>query len=497
MKMRKRLLHTIMYLFAFAPLIRGQADIVPPVSPVLDIVTVSAITGFSEISWTLSPSPDVSGYVVYSFINDEGYAIDTVRSPLISGFVHTSQISSELSRSYVVAAIDSSGNISTLSNAISTIFATAELDSCNGKIDIAWTGYPSFPREVTGYSILVSLNGGSFTEAVTVSAETRSYDFSDFSFDAQYCFIVRANLQGSNSSHSNKTCLSTKMQKPPRWINADYATVSFEDEILLSFRIDPESEITSYILEKKTGISGSFSQIYHFTRNSESFLYNDGNADVSKVNYYRLSAVNNCSIPVTVSNLASNIVPELAREDDEITLRWNQYRMWNGTVSSYRVFLKTGKDFEERYAVSPGDTSLALKYSGIMYEVSGNEVCFMIKALEGLNPYGGSAESRSSVICTGTTEMITVPDAFTPDNNLVNDLFLPVLSFTPNEYHLLITDLRRKKVFESRDPSLPWDGTAGGSPLPEGVYLWFLEMQAPSGKNITRTGTVAIMRPGK
>ncbi len=494
--MRKKLLHIIVYLFAFASLIRGQADIIPPVSPVLDIVTVSTITGFSEISWTLSPSPDVSGYVVYSYVNDEGYAIDTVRNPLISDFVHTSQISSELSRSYVVAAIDSAGNISTLSNAVNTIFAAALLDSCNGKIKISWNSYPSYPREVTGYTILVNLNGGPFNEAVTVSKETKSYTLSDFSFDAQYCFIVKANLQGSYSSHSNKTCLSTKMQKPPRWINADYATVVSDNEILMSFRIDPESEISSYILEKKTGASGPFSQIYHFTRSSESFLHNDGNADISEVNYYRLAALNNCSIPVTVSNLASNIVSELAREEDDITLRWNQYREWNGTVSSYRVFIRTGTDFEERYTVSSGDTSLTLRYSGIMYEVSGNEVCFMIKALEGLNPYGGSAESLSSVICTETTEMITVPNAFTPDNNLVNDLFLPVLSFTPLEYHLLITDLKRKKVFESRDLSLPWDGTSGGDPLPEGVYLWFLELHAPSGKTITRTGTVAIMRPG-
>ena len=494
--MRKKFLHIIFFLSAFAPLIKGQADIVPPVSPVLDLVTVSTITGFSEISWRLSPSPDVSGYVVYSYINDEGYAIDTILNPLTSDFVHASQISSELSRSYVVAAIDSAGNISTLSNYISTIFAKALLDSCNRKIGISWNGYPSYPREVTGYTIMVSLNGGPFSEAVTVSGETKSYTLSDFSFDAQYCFIVRANLQGSYSSFSNKTYLSTKMQKPPRWINADYATVTPENEILLSFRIDPESEITSYILEKKMGASGSFGQIYQFTGSSESFLYNDGNADVSKVNYYRLAAVNNCGIPVTVSNIASNIVPELTREEDDITLRWNQYREWNGPVSSYSVFISTGKDPEERYTLPPADTSLTIRYSGIMYEVSGDEVCFMIKALEGINPHGGSAESRSSVICTGTTEMISVPNAFTPDNNLVNDLFLPVLSFTPPEYHLLVTDLKRKKVFESRDPALPWDGTAGGDPLPEGVYLWFLELQAPSGKTITRTGTVAIMRPG-
>jgi gliding motility-associated-like protein len=91
------------------------------------------------------------------------------------------------------------------------------------------------------------------------------------------------------------------------------------------------------------------------------------------------------------------------------------------------------------------------------------------------------------------TEVITVPNAFTPDNNSVNDHFKPVLSFTPIDYKLIITDLRRRTVFETNDFNSEWDGTSGGNPLPAGIYLWYINLMTPSGRKITRTGTVTIL----
>ena len=334
----------IFILVALTVRLSAQPDLNPPVSPVLNLVTVSQLSGYSEIYWDLSPSPDVSGYVVYTYTNYEGYAIDTIHNPLISSYIHTSLISSELSRSYVVAALDSSGNISPLSNVLNTIYTTAALDSCNNKIQITWNSYPSYPRQLEGYTILYSVNGSAFSEAGNTSKDIKSFILSDFTVNAQYCFVIRANLEGGLSSVSNRRCLSTRMQKPPQWINAEYATISPENEILLSFRIDPDSETKSYSLERKTGSSGSYGQIYQFTGNAKSFLYADAQADISKVNYYRLSAVNNCNVAITVSNPASNIVLSLDQVENDIKLAWNPYKEWNGTVNEYRVFIKTGME---------------------------------------------------------------------------------------------------------------------------------------------------------
>jgi gliding motility-associated-like protein len=282
------------------------------------------------------------------------------------------------------------------------------------------------------------------------------------------------------------------MQRPPQWINAAYATVTADKSILLSFNIDPNSEIKKFILERKTGAQGSFVQIYQFSSGSGSLLYNDANADVSKINYYRLSAVNNCNIPITISNISSNIILSLERNDDDIELSWNPYRDWRGTVDSYRIFAMTGQEMEERYSSGPADTVFHISYSSLMYEVTLKEVCFMIRAVELSNPYNINSESNSQIVCTPVSEVITVPNMFTPDNNGMNDLFRPVLSFTPSDYQLLITDSNRKTVFVTRDHNEAWDGSQNGNHLPEGIYLWFLKMKTPSGRIVEKSGSVTI-----
>jgi gliding motility-associated-like protein len=93
-----------------------------------------------------------------------------------------------------------------------------------------------------------------------------------------------------------------------------------------------------------------------------------------------------------------------------------------------------------------------------------------------------------------TIENITVPNVFTPDNDLINDLFRPVLSFTPKNYHLIISDRKGTVLFESADYLEEWDGSKKGNPQSETVCLWFLKVTTPSGKTISKTGTVTLIK---
>ncbi len=106
----------------------------------------------------------------------------------------------------------------------------------------------------------------------------------------------------------------------------------------------------------------------------------------------------------------------------------------------YRIYVDTGNGFSERSMVQPPDTSTVLGYKEIMYEVSGNKICFFVNATESGNPHGITGETHSSVACTEPVEIVTVPNIFTPDNDLLNDRFKPVMSFVPTDYHLVISD---------------------------------------------------------
>ena len=497
--MKPKHFNIILALFSFCSInVLSQTNCETPLPPELTLVSVQPETGFTELDWTFSPSTDIAAYVLYRNENGIWMPFDTLWNPSASSYKYTT-VFKYFSASFVVAAFrlpiipGMVGCISPLSNELNTIFVKSTIDTCNKKITVSWNSYPSSPIKVSGYSILLSVNGGTYNEVAQLTSDLNNYTLNDFSNDAEYCFVVRANLEGGLFSTSNKACLPIKMVRSPEWINADQATVNNDNKIAVSFTVDPLSEITNFKLERESGSSGTFQEIALPVSINGSVIYVDDNADVNQINYYRISAINNCNIPVTASNTASNIVLSLERTGDDLNLNWNSYYKWLGTISSYRLFINTGNGFEEKRVMVSNDTSITLKYQDIMYEVTDKNVCFYVSATETSNPYGVTGQSFSSRICSVPTEKITVPNVFTPNSGNTNSHFRPILSFTPADYQLIISDRQGKVLFDTKEYLAEWDGSLNGNPQPQGVYLWFLKVTTPSGKRISKTGTVTII----
>ena len=496
--MNRKLLYIVLILLCF-PLYcaTAQNECEVPLPPELTSVTIIPETSTTLLNWTLSPSSGIAAYIVYIYETRLGntgfFAIDTIWDPSATTYSDT-RIQFK-SFQYRIAAFRAPKCASELSNILNTIFTVTNIDTCKKKIKIAWNKYtPPSPQNVTKYTILMSLNGSSFSETGSVSPETDSFVLNEFTLNADYCFKVTANLNGGPVSSSYKACLKTKMQNPPGWINADYATVKEKDAISLSFTIDPFSEIDTFALERKTGYSGSFQQIARISgTNLKSVTYTDNATKTDVLNFYRLSAVI-CKNNKVTSNIASNIVLDSQVTGNEIILQWNKYHDWIGSVSSYRLFTDPGIGFTETAAINPSDTTFIVNIPDIMFSLSSGKVCFYISAAETGNPYGITGESVSDTTCISVEETVTVPNIFSPDGDGLNDNFKPVITFAPSNYQFLITDRQRKTLFETRDYNESWDGSAGGRSVSEGVYLWFLKLTTPSGRNIARTGTVTVIK---
>jgi gliding motility-associated-like protein len=472
----------------------GQDDEEAPAAPTLLFATINKDNGYTELLWTSNTEPDLAGYAVYNFRNGEGYIIDSVFNISATSYSFRNPWSESRQECYVIAAFDVSRNISRLSNELCTVYSMANPDPCNNLIGVSWTSYKSFPYEVLRYDVMVSENSGPYYLAKSAGSNENGISLGNITEGSRYDFIIKAVLENGQSSSSNPTSAVASLTTLPRWINADYATVTDDGEIELSFHIDSSSDIDTFALERRTGYSGPYQQIELFTGgDTESLSYTDRSARTDEINFYRLSAVV-CREYALTSNTASSLKLSLTNTGNEIILNWNRYRQWLGSVSSWTILADKGKGFEYEATVSPDDTLYVISIPEIMHELKKDELCFKIRATETGNPHGINGESVSGNACTTIEELVTLPNVFTPDGDGINDLFRPVMTFTPAEYRLTISDRRRKVVFETSDHTESWDGTSGGSPVAQDVYMWFLRVTTPTGLSIDRTGTITVVR---
>ena len=474
--------------FFYAEKCNAQINCDVPDSPTLTHVTINPANEHVTLSWIPSPSTDIAAYIIYRYINDAGIPIDTIWNPAVASYTYSTPATKYFSITYVVAAHRNPNCTSPLSNVLNTIFSKAEIDTCNNRISVKWSKYLDEP---ISYAVMASINGGDFTQIAELPSDDTEFIFENFVTNIQYSFFIEAKLEGGGNSKSNLTSVLTNMKRPPKWINADYATVE-NNRIELSFTIDPDSEIKTFLLEKQTGNTGNFIELAKINSSGNTIRYTDDKASLSVVNHYRLSAINNCGNPIITSNEATNIVLATENTGDVIHLKWNPYKKWNGHIYNYSIFAVSGSNTIKIAEVSATDTSYVLDYNTIMYDVNSGNICFFVSASEMLNPYGINGASVSQRECITPVEVITVPNVFTPNNDLRNDLFKPVLSFIPSEYHLIITDRQGRILFETRSYDESWDGSYNGSPVRQDVYLWRLRVTTPSRSVINKTGTVTV-----
>jgi len=92
---------------------------------------------------------------------------------------------------------------------------------------------------------------------------------------------------------------------------------------------------------------------------------------------------------------------------------------------------------------------------------------------------------------------IFIPSAFTPDEDGINDIFLPNINNVEN-FNFRIQNRRGQTIFYSEDASKGWDGKFNGVDAPIGVYVYRLNYLAfdAEGSKIKKKilGTITLIR---
>lgn len=116
---------------------------------------------------------------------------------------------------------------------------------------------------------------------------------------------------------------------------------------------------------------------------------------------------------------------------------------------------------------------------------------YWVEALYNQCTYRDSIEVKY-VKCDCNT---TLPNAFSPNGDGINDAFGPKMECVPAQYVLNIFNRYGQMIFETKDYTKTWDGTLNGKPVPVGTYYYILNYFNPGLAIPERfAGSITIIR---
>ncbi len=482
---------------------RSQAQ--DPEPPVIRFVSVDTLTGDVLINWEKESSSGVQKYVIYQ--GREGSdpivadPIDTL-DVTVTSYIHQSSSAATRSVPYTLASIYSD-DTSPLAGYHYTIYTSIKYDSCQSSLIINWTPYIGWNNDLIAYNIHIRTGTGGSVKIPSLSPGTTSYEYTGVTPYTDYCVFVEAENRYFLKSTSNQVCLTTTRASPPSYINADFATVSGNNLIQLSFSFDRITQVHNFILlfgRSEDNIVVPVAEFNNITSGSISYTHEV--FSVRKKNYYQLAAVDLCpeKNPLKKSNLASNIILEASENDLLVTLEWDDYQQWHAGVKYYNVYrITNGTNIEKIDSLSSGTNTITdnLEFLRDSFDIISDEVCYYIEAEENDNNiYGIKGYSRSNTVCISVEPKIFMANAFTPDGNGHNDKIKPILTFRPEKYFFAVYDRWGSKIFETNSPDEYWYGDVNHKrDAPPGVYIYYLKFTTSGNISIEKKGTITLFYP--
>jgi gliding motility-associated-like protein len=477
-------------------------DTQQPKEPLLDSVTVNYLAGTTTLGWEQSTSTDVQGYNIYISYDNISYSlIGSVAGIANTTFTYGASNANNVVEYYKIAAFDGAcpANQSVLSLANHyqrSIHTTVVLDTCLSINTVRWNRYINIPTGLAGYKVLASLNGGPYTQ-LSVTPDT-FFIHSGLVTGTQYCYIITAfNNARTITATSNRACVNVTLPVSPSFSYLKTATVTSSTSVNISAEVDIAADVSSYNVYRTTNPAAAYSKIGSIPFSGTSpIFFTDNSASTSTTSYYyKIVPVNNCLLETTPeTNIGRTILLSgIADEALNNTLTWNDYSTWIGNVSSYNIYRSDdgGLTFSIIANIPFGGGNT---YTDNVFNSTGTgNYFYYVQALEGGGNSYGSDSSNSNIVEVKENPILFIPNAFNPGG--INPLFQPKGSFIKkDDYRFMIFDRWGKKIFETTDPQEGWDGTYGGSLLPEGMYVYSLKFQSRPGEIVKKEGGVFLLR---
>ena len=357
-------------------------------------------------------------------------------------------------------------------------------------IFLQWTGYTGW-YDLGGYKIFRSEDGKPFVFLADVPAGNINYVDTNLCLHKYCYYIVASRISASYTSSSNTACAT-----PPYVFQADpiylhTATVDDGATISVLWQKSIQPNVYDYAIDR---FDPKLGWTYGYLNTPDTFM-TDAKVNVNIESYaYRVRESDKCGNFSPLSNFGKTILLKNYVKDDKISLYWSNYKDWSGGVSNSVVQLKYHDNNFVNIATVPG-TDTSFIYDKVFTQ-SDTAYCFRIVSHAAL----ANDSSTSNTSCAILPSRAFVANAFTPNNDGLNDVWLPSTLFvnnyvnSPNAYSLKIYDRWGEKVFESSDLNTGWDGTTFNGMAGAGVYIYIIRAEGLDGKSFYFRGNITVLK---
>jgi gliding motility-associated-like protein len=161
-----------------------------------------------------------------------------------------------------------------------------------------------------------------------------------------------------------------------------------------------------------------------------------------------------------------------------------------------------GEPLTLKAIVTPaGDNTFVWTQNGtILAGLTADSVRIVLTGDAGVSVVGVTATNSFGCTATETIEVETkrcfdMPNAFTPGNDDVNNVFRPIFfGGSATVVSFQVYNRWGNKVFEAKDNLISWDGKHDGKDAPMDVYVYYIKIRYANGEEEERRGDVTLMR---
>ncbi|MCH8330560.1 MAG: gliding motility-associated C-terminal domain-containing protein [Bacteroidetes bacterium] len=477
----------------FTPIPSDTLDNINPSPPEIKFVTV--VPNGIDICWETAPDPETYEYNVYHF--PDGITSgdpNLLTSQKGRNYSHLGVETNTVVQGYTVATLDSCGNQGIRNqNPHLTMYMSLELFPCTQEAVLSWSPYIGW-SSIRNYYIFIDNQLFDST-----SQETYSYAISNT--DSFLTFKIRATRgDGKYQSFSNEVSELMDIIRPVEDVDIKLISIS-GSAIEIEWETNLAVDIKSFkVVRGITSIVSDTIVTLPISTFGSKLTYTDNNSVTpgSQQYYYRIFGVDVCGIEaasnlVRTGLLSGKTIQEVNHLD--VSIAWSPVKLnQQEELLSYTLFREIdGQSIE----LAQFDTSVTT-YLDDITDIQTEDGKFNYLLYTDYRLDGITYTTISNVLEILPIHYPAMPNAFTPDGDGLNDIFIPVSRFLdPNFYRFAIYDRWGGLIFETNDPQLGWDGNHknSGNIVPQGVYVFLLEFQPLNSNNGQRLhGSVLLLR---